>query len=206
MTPQDPAETASDPLEGAVDPQPAPGKAGLKLLLELGPLALFFYLTRGPGIVVATQAFLAATLVAFPVAWWLERRVPVMSLVTAAMVGLFGGLTIWLEDATFIKLKPTVASLFLAGVLAGGQLRGKRVLRSLLGSTLRMDDEGWRLLTWRWVGLFTAVAAANEVVWRTQSDEVWAGFKLGLFFVTFVFMMFQLPLMKRHELPGEGGG
>jgi len=182
---------------------PNAGKAGLKLLLELGPLVLFFWLTKSQDILVATQAFLIAIVVTFPIAWWLEKKLPVMSLVTAVLVGVFGGLTIWFGDSTFIKLKPTVASAFMALVIAGGLVRGKYVLRTLLGSTLRMDDEGWRILSWRWVGLFTAIAVGNEIVWRTQTEEFWAGYKLSLFFVTMVFMMLQVGLMKRHELPDE---
>ena len=193
------APPAADPA----DPTPNAGKAGLKLLLELGPLVLFFWLTKNEDILVATQAFLIAIAVTFPIAWWLEKKLPVMALVTAVMVGVFGGLTVWLGDSTFIKLKPTVASAFMGLVIAGGLLRGKFVLKVLLGSTLRMDDAGWRILSWRWVGLFTAIAVGNEIVWRTQSDDFWAGYKLSLFGVTLVFMMFQVGLMKRHELPDE---
>jgi len=189
---------------------PSGSKALLKLVLELGPLLLFFFLQRkleGEPIdrmVGATKGFLIAIAVAFPIAWWLERKLPVMSLVTLVLVGLFGGLTIWLGDSTFIKLKPTVASGFIAAVLLAGLARGRYFLKILLGEAMPMTDEGWRLLTLRWSGFFLFVAALNEVVWRTQSDDTWTTFKVwGILPMTFVFTIFQIGLMQRHAIPEE---
>ena len=193
----------SDPIE-PTEATPSPGKAGLKLLLELGPLVLFFVMSSKYGVVHATVGFMIAIAICFPISWRLERKLPVMALVTAVIVGVFGGLTIWLGDSTFIKLKPTVASLFFAIVLMGGLWRGKFVLKKLLGVTMQLDDEGWRILTIRWSAFFLFVAVLNEIVWRTtQHDElIWVKFKtFGILPLTFLFTMFQIGLMKRHELP-----
>lgn len=201
----------------STDEQPEPpqaGRAGLKLLLELGPLILYFWVfsRKGPivdgveqsTLVEATKWFVIAIAIAFPFSWWLERKLPVMPLVTALFVGTFGGLTILLGDSTFIKLKPTVASLFFALVLLVGLLRGKMLLSKLLGQALLLDPEGWRILTIRWILFFTALAGLNELVWRTCSDGTWLTFKVwGILPLTFVFMMFQYPLMKRHELKDD---
>ena len=195
---------------GAGAAPPSPGKAGLKLLLELGPLVLFFTLYKRhederEGLIQATKWFLGALVVTLPLVWRLERKVPVMAIVTAAFVGIFGGLTIALDDDLFIKLKPTVASAFIAGALLTGLAFGKLFLRNLLGETLRMDDEGWRLLTLRYAGFFALVAVGNEVVWRNFSNDAWVNYKVwGILPLTFVFMMSQMGLMKRHELPDPG--
>lgn len=202
------------PPAGAPPPPPPAGKAILKLLLELGPLLLFFVINsrKGPvvdgvqqsNIIQATLWFLVAVTIAFPFSWWLERKLPVMPLVTALFVGTFGGLTVLLGDSTFIKLKPTVASLFFAAVLLVGLLRGKVLLAKLLGQAMSLDPQGWRLLTIRWIGFFVGLAALNEVVWRTVSDDAWVTFKVwGILPLTFVFAALQVPLMKRHELKEE---
>jgi intracellular septation protein len=195
---------------GTPDPQPAPGKAGLKLLLELGPLVLFFTLYKRhedqrEGLIQATGWFLGALVVTLPLVWRLERRVPVMAIVTAAFVGVFGGLTIALDDDLFIKLKPTVASVFIAGSLLLGLAGGKLFLRNLLGETLKMDEAGWRTLTLRYAVFFLFVAAGNEVVWRNFSNDAWVNYKVwGILPLTVVFMMSQVGLMKRHALPEDG--
>jgi intracellular septation protein len=185
---------------------PEAGRAGLKLLLELGPLILFFVLYKRhedprEGLIQATKWFLMALLISLPLVWRLERKVPWMAIVTAIFVGVFGGLTIALDNDLFIKLKPTVASLFIAGALMAGLLRGKLFLRTLLGATLRMDDEGWKILTLRYSGFFFLVAIGNEIVWRNFSNDVWVNYKVwGILPLTMVFMMSQVGLMRRHEL------
>ena len=197
--------------------QPPAGKALLKLFLELGPLVLYFVLnssgrTEGETsdetlarVVYATKGFVIAILVALPLAWCLERKVPWMSVFTAVLVGSFGGLTILLEDKVFIQLKPTVASLIFAALLFGGLLRGKLFLKSLFGMSMPMDEDGWRKLTIRWALFFLFMASCNEVVRLTQSWDTWMVFKVwGLLPMTFVFTMSQMGLMKRHELVPEG--
>lgn len=240
-----PMTDENQPTEAPSTPEPPPeaGKAGLKLLLELGPLILFFILYKrvtgdvldqalldadyavllesgsedAPGIyseanneasrqglIEATKWFLGALLITLPVVWRLERKVPVMALVTAVFVGVFGGLTIWLNDDLFFKLKPTVASLFIAGALMSGLAFKKLFLRNLLGSTLRMDDDGWKTLTVRYSAFFLLIAIGNEIVHRNYSRDAWVNYKVwGILPLTFIFMMSQMPLMRRHELPEE---
>ena len=176
----------------------------MKLLLELGPLLLFFFANGRWGIETATAVFIVALLVALPFAWRLAGKLPLVPVVTAAFVLVFGGLTIWLEDELFIQLKPTVASLFFAGAILIGLARGKLLLKAMLGDGLPMDDEGWRLLSVRFAGFFIVLAGVNEVVRLTLTVDQWVTFKtFGILPLTFVFTLSQLGLMQRHALEEE---
>jgi intracellular septation protein len=129
------------------------------------------------------------------------RRVPLMPLVTAGIVGVFGGLTVWLQDETFIKMKPTIVQVLFAAVLFGGLALGRPLLKPLMGAAWSMDDQGWRKLTVRFALFFLAMAALNEAVWRTQSTDFWVNFKVfGILGLTLVFAFAQTPLMRRHHL------
>lgn len=173
-----------------------------KFLLEFGPLVLFFVLNKTQGIVPATGGFLVAALIAFPFAWRLERKLPMMLFLSTLAIGIFGGLTWYLKDDFFIKIKPTVFSLGVAAFLMVGLANGKLFLVELFGSSLRLTEEGWRTLTVRYALFFVAIAALNELVWRSFSVDTWVTFKVfGILPLTFVFIMFQLGLMKRHALP-----
>ena len=172
----------------------------LKLAVEAGPLVVFFIANGRAGIMTATAAFMIATAVAVPLSWWLDRRLPVMPLVSGVFVLGFGGLTLALDDETFIKLKPTLVNLLFAAILTGGQLLHLRLLPRLFGSVLQLADAGWRALTWRWAGFFVVLAVLNEIVWRTQSTEFWIQFKLfGILPLTLAFSMAQLPLIGRYH-------
>ena len=124
-----------------------------------------------------------------------------MPLITAAIVAVFGGLTLWLQDETFIKMKPTIVEALFSAILLGGLALGRPLLKPLLGAAWPMDDAGWRKLTLRFAVFFAAMAALNEIVWRTQSTDVWVTFKVvGLMALTLLFAVFQAPLMKRHAV------
>src|SRR3546814_386548 len=156
----------------------------------------------------ATAALLAATGVGLVLSLLLLRRLPLMPLVTAAVVGVFGGLTLWLHDDTFIKMKPTVINALFAAVLLGGLALGRMPLRLLLGSALQITQTGWRQLSLRCGLLFAGLAVLNEIVWRTQSTDVWVAFKVfGLMGLTVAFMLAQAPLIARHrsDTPETGG-
>jgi len=131
-----------------------------------------------------------------------------MPLITAAVVGIFGGLTIYLEDETFIKMKPTIVQVAFGAILLTGLAFGRSFLKNLMGSAWAMDDEGWRKLTFRFGLFFLVMAALNEAVWRTQSTDFWVNFKVfGIIGLTLVFAMSQAPLISRHQLEdGEEGG
>jgi intracellular septation protein len=180
--------------------RPADPSTPLKLAIDLGPLLLFFGANAASGIYVATGVFMVATFVALGFAWWRYHKLPVMLLVTAAIVLVFGGLTLYLRDDTFIKLKPTIVYLIFAGLLAGGLLMKKPVLELLFGAAFSLTEEGWRKLTWRWALFFVAMAIVNEAVRRNFSTDIWVSFKaFGFLPLTFLFAVAQVPLMQRYE-------
>ena len=177
-----------------------------KTLLELAPLLVFFtvnMLTKN--IILGTGVFMVATIVALVASRMLFGTIPVMPLVSGVLVMVFGGLTVWLDDAVFIKLKPTIVNLMFASILFGGLLYGKSLLRYVLGEFFKLTDEGWRLLTFRWAVFFVVLAVINEIVWRNFTESFWIGFKImGVMPITGVFGLAQLGLMKRHALhPGH---
>ncbi len=177
----------------------------LKPLTEYGPLVVFFvayYVQKD--LFVATAGLMIATAISLALSLIMIRKVPLMPLITAVIVGVFGGLTLLLNDETFIKLKPTIVQALFAVILLGGLAFGKALLKPVMGSAWPMDDTGWRRLTLNFGLFFAAMAVLNEVVWRTQSEEFWVNFKVfGLMGLTFLFVLTQLPLMNRHALPEE---
>ncbi len=172
----------------------------LKLALDLGPLVLFFVANARAGIFAATAVFMAAILVALVVSYALTRRLPVMTIVSAVIVVLFGGMTLILQDETFIKLKPTIIYLLFAAVLFGGLLLRKPLLEIVFDQMFHLREEGWRKLTIRWAMFFLALAALNEIVWRTQTTDVWVSFKVfGALPLTFLFAALQYPLLQKYD-------
>lgn len=164
---------------------------------EFGPLGAFFVVNLVFGIMPATATLVGLTVLAALIAWRAERRVPVMPLVGAAMVSVFGGLTLLLDDAFFLKIKPTVVSLLFAAALAVGLLLRRNVLRIAFGSFLEMDEVGWRRLTVYWIGVFVLMAAANEIAWRSLSTDGWVTFKtFGLTGLSLLAAIGAAPLMR----------
>jgi intracellular septation protein len=169
-------------------------------------LLVFFAGNAAAGIYVGTAAFMVATLVSLGAAWLLYHKLPVMPLLSGAIVLVFGGLTLYLRDDTFIKLKPTIVYSMFALLLAGGLLLRKPVLELLFGSVFNLTEQGWRKLTLRWALFFVAMAVLNELVWRHVSTNVWVSFKaFGFLPLTFLFALAQVPLMQRHGEPEAGG-
>ncbi|MCC6949445.1 MAG: septation protein A [Bradyrhizobiaceae bacterium] len=180
-------------------PKPAEINPLLKLALDLGPLLLFFFANARWGIFAATGAFMAATLVSIAVTYALARRVPMMPLVSAAVVMVFGGLTLYLQDEVFIKLKPTIIYALFAAVLLGGLAFGRSLLAVVLDSVFQLTDAGWKQLTVRWGVFFVMMAVLNEIVWRSVSTDAWVAFKtFGFLPLTIAFALAQTPLMMRH--------
>ncbi len=177
---------------------------GLKLALEMGPLVLFFVAYSRFGIFAGTGVLMAATVVALAVTYALTRHIPVMPLVTAVMVLVFGGLTLLLHDATFVKMKATIVYLLFAAALFGGLLFGKALLSVVFDTMMQLTEAGWRKLTVRWGLFFLAMAAVNEIVWRTQTEAFWVNFKVfGFVPLTILFALSQTPLMLKYELKGD---
>jgi intracellular septation protein len=174
----------------------------LKLVLDLGPLLIFFAANSRFGIFAATGAFMAAIVIALAVAYGLTRHLPVMPLVTAVVVLVFGTLTLVLHDELFIKVKPTIIYVLFGGVLLAGLGFGKSLLGVVFDSVFHLTEEGWRKLTLRWALFFLALAVLNEIVWRTQTTDVWVSFKVfGVVPLTFLFAALQYPLLTKYAAP-----
>ena len=202
----------------------APGRAHpnpiLKLALELGPLGVFFFANArgewlsekipalsnlGEPIFVATAFFIGATLISLAISLAVTRRLPIMPFVTGVVILVFGGLTLWLQDDTFIKMKPTIVNSLFGGVLLGGLFFGKSFIGYVFDSVFQLSDEGWRKLTFRWGVFFFVLAILNEIVWRSVSTDTWVSFKVfGIMPLTLLFTLTQVPLMMREQIkPAE---
>jgi intracellular septation protein len=176
----------------------------LKLALELGPLAVFFIANNKFDLFVATAVFMVATVVSLIASRLLLKKIPIMPLVTGAFVLVFGGLTLWLHDETFIKMKPTIVNLMFAGALAGGLYFGRPLTKLILEDVIRLQDEGWRKLTVRWTVFFVFLAVLNEIVWRNFDTASWVAFKtFGIMPLTMIFMMAQIGLLQKYQLPDD---
>ena len=173
-----------------------------KLAIDFGPLLIFFIAYSRFDIFVGTAAFMAATAVAMIAAWVLVRHIPAMTGFSALLVGLFGGLTLWLQDETFIKIKPTIVFCCFSAILFFGLWRRRNYLKLLLGSAFEgLSPRGWDLLAWRWAVFFLVLAGLNEIFWRFFSTDVWLHFKLwGDTLLTFLFALAQFPMLSRHGL------
>lgn len=170
-----------------------------KFLIEVGPLGVFFFANNRFDIFTATAAFMVAVTISLAANYALERRLPAMPLVTGVFVLVMGGLTLYLQDDLFIKVKPTITNLLFAGILLGGLAAGKLFLRYVFGAAFRLDEAGWRILTIRWSLFFVFLAIVNEIVWRNFSTDAWVNFKVfGIMPMTFIFALAQLPVVKRH--------
>lgn len=188
----------------------------LKMALELGPLLIFFFgnlrgewLARtfpeltaiGGPLLIATALFMVATVISLIISKIVFKHLPVMPFVSGIVVMVFGGLSIWLQDDTFIKMKPTIVNTLFGVVLLGGLAFGTSLLGYVFNAAFQLDAEGWRKLTLRWGIFFLFLAVLNEVVWRNFSDDVWVSFKVwGTMPITILFTLAQMPLIMKHSL------
>ncbi|EJM99843.1 septation protein A [Phyllobacterium sp. YR531] len=198
----------SDPAHKQINPL-------LKLLLEMGPLMVFFFANAkgdwllerfpvlaniGEPIFIATALFMAATLIALGVSWVLTRTLPIMPLISGIVVLIFGALTLWLHNETFIKMKPTIVNTLFGVILLGGLYFGKALLGYVFDSAFKLNAEGWRKLTLRWGIFFLFLAVLNEVVWRSFSTDFWVAFKVwGTMPITLLFTFAQMPLIMKYS-------
>ena len=180
---------------------------GAKLLIDFGPLIVFFAVNAlapvAPlaKIFVATGAFMVAIVAAMIASYVVVRHVPIMALVTAVIVLVFGTLTLVLHDETFIKVKPTIIYSLFAAILGGGLLFGRSFIAIMFDQMFNLTPQGWRVLTLRWALWFLAMAVLNEIIWRTQTTDFWVGFKVfGMVPLTMLFALSQMPLIKRYHL------
>lgn len=186
-------------------PKSAPPR-WLSPLTEYGPLVAFFVTYwQSDDLILATKVVVGTTVIAVAISFLALRKIPWMPLITAGVVAIFGGLTIWLADETFIKMKPTIVQVIFAAVLLGALAFGKLPLKLVMGRSMEMADAAWRTLTLRFAIFFLAMAALNEAVWRTQTTDFWVNFKVfGLIALTFVFIATQIPFMMRHGEQKDG--
>ncbi len=176
-------------------------KSIFKLLIDIGPLAVFFIFYTRSDLKTAILPFMIATTIAVLFSYIIEKKIPIMPTVGAVIILIFGGLTIYFDNETFFKMKPTIINLLFAGILYGGIVVNKSLLRYLLGAALKLQDEGWDILTKRWIGFFIALAILNEIVWRTQTTDIWVNFKVfGILPITFIFTLTQFSTIKKYQV------
>ena len=176
-------------------------KSFTKLLVDIGPLAIFFIFYTRSDLQSAIIPFMIATIIAVIFWYFIEKKIPVMPTVGAIIILVFGGLTLYFNNDVFFKMKPTIINLLFAGILFAGNLMNKQLLKLLLGEALKLQDQGWHILTQRWIGFFIALAILNEIVWRTQSTNLWVNFKVfGILPLTFIFTMTQYSVIKKFQI------
>ena len=182
-------------------------KPVLKLVLEMGPLVVFFIANGQLGILQGTLVFMIATVTALIVSKLVLRTIPVMPLVSGVFVLVFGGLTVWLANDLFIKLKPTIVNLCFAAILAVGLATGRLYIKLVLETALQLTERGWLLLTRAWITFFMFLAVVNEIVWRNFPTETWIKFKVfGVMPMTVVYSLALVPIIMKHALPPESDG
>jgi len=180
------------------------GRSAIKSLTDFGPLLIFFvvYFKNEQDLKVAIPPFILATVISLAVIFYLEKKIPMMPLISGIIITFFGGLTIYFDNKVFFYMKPTVVNLIFAGILFFGKyFTQKPLLKTFFKNTINLEDEGWRILNYRWIFFFIFVAILNETVWRTQSEVFWVNFKVwGLLPISFLFIASQIPLMNRYKI------
>ena len=179
-------------------------KSFIKFITDFGPLLVFFtfYYKSEKNLTVAIPPFIVATIIALVIVWFLEKKIPMVPLIGGILITLFGGLTIYFDNPIFIYIKPTIINiLFGIGLLVSKFFTDEPLLKKMLGKSLSLSDEGWKILNLRWVYFFFGLAILNEIVWRTQSEEFWVNFKVwGILPITIIFTAFQLSLITKFKL------
>ena len=179
-------------------------KSFIKFVTDFGPLMVFFfyYYNSEKDLKVAIPPFIAATVVALIIIWILEKKIPMVPLISGILISFFGGLTIYFDNPVFLYIKPTVINiLFGLALFFGKYFTNEPILKRLMGKSIALTDVGWDLLNKRWMYFFFGLALLNECVWRTQTEEFWVNFKVwGMLPITLVFTAFQISLINKHKL------
>ena len=172
-----------------------------KLLVDIGPLAVFFIFYTRSDLQSAILPFMIATVIAVLFSYITEKKIPIMPTVGAFIILVFGGLTLYFNNDTFFKMKPTIINLLFAGILLVGNFMNKPLLKFLFSGAVKLQDEGWNILSKRWVGFFISLAILNEIIWRTQSTDFWVTFKVfGILPLTFIFTIAQISIIKKFQI------
>ena len=173
-------------------------------MTDIGPLAIFFYFyyANDKNLKIAIPPLIVATIIAVLLVWILEKKVPLIPLLSGILITLFGGLTIYFDNPIFIYMKPTIINtLFALALFFGKYFTKEPVLKKIMGKSVPLSDLGWEILNRRWMFFFFGLAILNECVWRTQSEEFWVNFKVwGLLPITFIFTAFQVPLINKYKI------
>ena len=176
----------------------------IKFLTDFGPLLIFFviYFNYEQNLMIAIPPFVVATLIALIIVYILEKKIPMMPLTSGVIITLFGGLTLYFDNKIFFYMKPTIVNLIFAVVLYFGKYFTKKpLLKILFQNALKLQDEGWKKLNFRWICFFIFVAILNEIVWRTQSEVFWVNFKVwGLLPISFIYAASLVPLINKYKL------
>ena len=179
-------------------------KSFIKFITDFGPLAIFFYYyyDSGKELKIAIPPFIVATIIALAIIWFLEKKIPKVPLISGILITFFGGLTIYFNNPVFIYIKPTIINLMFGfGLIFGKFFTDEPILKKLMGKSISLTNEGWKLLNKRWIYFFFGIAILNEIVWRTQSEEFWVNFKVwGLLPITFIFTAFQIGLINNYKI------
>jgi len=179
-------------------------KSLIKFVTDFGPLLVFFsfYYVNDKDLKIAIPPFIIATIIAIIIVWFFEKKIPMIPLLGGFLITFFGALTIYFDNPVFIYVKPTVVNILFALVLIFGKFFSQEpLLKKFLGRSLLLKDEGWKILTNRWIFFFIFLALLNEIVWRTQSEEFWVNFKVwGLLPITFIFTAFQITILNKFKV------
>ena len=179
-------------------------KSFVKFVTDFGPLMVFFffYYNSEKNLKIAIPPFIVATLIALAVVWFLEKKIPMVPLISGILITLFGGLTIYFDNPIFIYIKPTIINILFGFTLLFGKYFTKEpLLKKLFGQSIKLAEDGWKILSNRWVYFFLFLAALNELVWRTQTEEFWVNFKVwGIMPITFIFTALQISLINKYKI------
>ena len=179
-------------------------KSFLKFVTDIGPLIIFFffYYNNDKNLKIAIPPLIVATIIAVLIVWILEKKIPMIPLLSGILISLFGGLTIYFDNPIFLYMKPTIINILFGLALLFGRFFSKEpILKKILGKSMPLSDEGWRILNNRWTYFFFALAILNEIIWRTQSEEFWVNFKVwGMLPITFIFTAFQIGLINKYKI------
>ena len=172
-----------------------------KLIVDIGPLAVFFIFYTRSNLQSAILPLMIATVIAVTFSYIVEKKIPIMPTVGAAIILLFGGLTLYFENKVFFYMKPTIINLLFAAILYTGVFLNKSLLKYLLGGSLKLQDKGWKILTKNWIVFFIVLAILNEIIWRNLSEDIWVKFKVfGILPLTFIFTLTQFPVIKKFHI------
>lgn len=176
-------------------------KSTIKFITDFGPLLIFFYFYKKQGMIEAILPLIISTLIATAVLYFFEKKIPIIPIVGAVIVAIFGGLTLYFNDKTFIYMKPTIVNLLFAGILfLGNFILKKNFIKSLLENSIQLEERGWEILNQRWILFFIFLALLNELIWRTQTEDFWVKFKVfGIIPITLIFTLFQVNIINKYK-------